>query len=124
MLLIYTDPIVNIVPPVATILPEHVEVVLRCETNSETLPILWVADNLITELSPMQTYRISIPASGFPDLTSFTCIVRNPEFDNPNPSNIVGRADAYVRNIPSKSLTNHILINMTLCDIRQILQCH
>lgn len=98
----HTDPTVNIVPPVAVILSDHTEVVLRCETNSPTLPILWVADNLVTELSPMPTYRIPIPSSGFPDLTSFTCIVRNPEVPDPSPSNIVGRADAYIRNIPSK----------------------
>lgn len=94
-----TAPIVNIVPPVATILPEHEEVVLRCETNSERLPVLWVANNLITELSPATVYRVPIPPSGFPDLTSFTCIVRNPEIDDPSTTNIVGRADAYVRNL-------------------------
>ena len=94
----------NIVPPVAAILPDLTEITLRCETNSATLPILWVADNLVTELSTVPTYRIPIPAGGLPDLTSFTCIVRNPEVDDPSPNNIVGRADAYVRNIPSKSL--------------------
>ena len=101
---------VNIVPPVAAILPDVTEIVLRCETNSDTLPILWVADNLVTELSPLPTYRINpIPTTGLPDLTSFTCIVRNPEIDDPSPSNIVGRADAYVRNIPSKSSNDHML---------------
>ena len=99
----YAAPTVNIVPPVAVILSDHTEVVLRCETNSPALPILWVADNLVTELSPMPTYHTLIPAEGFPDLTSFTCIVRNPEVPDPSPRNIVGRADAYVRNIPSKS---------------------
>jgi hypothetical protein len=101
---------VNIVPPVAVILSDHTEVVLRCETNSPSLPILWVADNLVTELSPMPIYRIPIPPSGFPDLTSFTCIVRNPEVPDPSPRNIVGRADAYVRNIPSKLMWSGSLV--------------
>lgn len=101
----HADPTVNIVPPVAVILPDDTELVLRCETNSPSLPVLWVADNLVRELSPMPTYRIPIPSSGLPDLTSFTCIVRNPEnLNDLSPTNIVGRADAYVRNIPSKSL--------------------
>ena len=101
----HADPTVNIVPPVAVILPDDTELVLRCETNSPSLPILWVADNLVRELSPMPTYRINpIPSSGLPDLTSFTCIVRDPENPNPSPTNIVGRADVYVRNIPSKPL--------------------
>lgn len=95
----------NIIPPVVTIRPEHDEIVLRCETNNAQLPIIWVANNLMTELSRIPEYRVSIPAQGgYPDLTRFTCIVRNPEDNNPNPSTIVGRADAFVRNVISTLL--------------------
>lgn len=93
----------NIIPPVATIIPGQQEIVLRCETNSAQLPILWVAGNLVTELSRNAEYRVSIPnQGGFSDLTQFTCVVRNPEVNDPSPSNVVGRADAFVRNVMSK----------------------
>ena len=90
----------SIVPPVVTIVPGQSEITLRCTTNSEELPITWISSNLVTELSSNPVYSIQIPSeTGFPDLTSFTCIVRNPEVFQSDPSNIVGRADAYVRNV-------------------------
>ena len=99
-------PLVNIVPPVATIFTGQPEINLRCTTNSDQLPITWISSNLLTELSSNPLYTIAIPRqTGFPDLTSFTCIVRDPEVSLTGPSNIVGRADAYVRNINGKSVS-------------------
>ena len=104
VLSLHAAPLVSIFPPVATIFPGQQEIRLRCNTNSPDLPITWVAGNLITELSRNPVYSIPIPAeAGFPDLTSFTCIVRDPENDDISTNNIVERADAYVRNVMGKS---------------------
>ena len=93
-------PLVSISPPVATILPGQESIRLRCQTNSNDLPILWVAENLVTELSNSPDYSVPIPAQGrFADFTAFTCIVRDPEVSDTSANNIVGRAVAYVRNI-------------------------
>ena len=96
-------PLVSVFPPVATILPGQENIRLRCQTNSDRLPILWVAENLVTELSTSPDYTVPIPAQGgFADFTAFTCIVRDPENSDPSANNIIGRAVAYVRNILGK----------------------
>ena len=102
----HAAPQVDIFPAVATILPGQANIRLRCQASNSELPVLWVANNLVTELGSSSEYTVEIPTeSSFPDLTAFTCIVRDPEINDPSPNNIVGRAVAYVRNIMGKSLS-------------------
>ena len=113
----HAAPQVDIFPAVATILPGQENIRLRCQASNSELPVLWVADNLVTELGSSSEYTVEIPTeNSFPDLTAFTCIVRDPEINDPSPNNIVGRAVAYVRNIMGKSLTLSSAICIATAD--------
>lgn len=77
-------------PKVATVLPNQMEVTLTCTTNSDSLPVMWFAGDSTRVISRNNSYTVSVG----PENTAYNCSI-----EDPRTNRIIASEVVIIRNV-------------------------